>query len=592
MRVPRCLLCLALLLVLIPAPLLAQSADSLLEEVLRREWQALLDESPGLAIYLGQPSKKLWGDNSKAARQATSARYQKVLEELAAIDEASLSSQARINKRLFAQQLGWQVERHRLGLDLFTINQRDGLHTTATMADSIAWNRLEDFEQWVLRLEAFGALTDVEIETLREAVERGRVHPRVIVERILEGVELQVRLAGKPAESAYLSPFRDAPAEVKAQPAFPALEKRAEAAVVEVVGPAFGRLADFLRGPYMAAAPAEVGIGRLPLGDEAYAFLIQRYTTTDKTADEIHQIGLSEVARIRAEMETIRREVGFAGTLEEFFQHLRSDPSHYVKDPQELLMRYRSFCKRVDGQMPNFFKTLPRKPYGVEPIPDYIAPATTTAYYMPGAGNLSGTYCVNLYQPETRALFEIPSLSMHESVPGHHHQIALAGELPSLPDFRRYSDGFGDYTVFVEGWALYAESLGDEMGLYVTPYDRFGKRTYEIWRAIRLVVDTGIHSKGWTRQQAISYFLANSPRSELDVTNEVDRYIAWPGQALAYKMGELEITKLRRWAKAELGDKFDLREFHDVVLLQGAVPLDQLRDQVEEYVREQKLSLR
>ncbi len=288
-------------------------------------------------------------------------------------------------------------------------------------------------------------------------------------------------------------------------------------------------------------------------------------------------------------MEAIRHEVAFDGTLEQFFEHLRTAPEQYVQDPAELLQRYRAFCKQVDGQMPRFFKTLPRKPYGVEPIPDYIAPATTTAYYMPGAGELSGTYCVNLYQPETRALFEIPSLSLHESVPGHHHQIALAAEIPELPDFRRYSDGFGDYTVFVEGWALYAESLGEEMGLYRTPYERFGQLTYEVWRAIRLVVDTGIHSKGWTREEAITYFLENSPRSRLDVTNEVDRYIAWPGQALAYKMGELKITELRRWAEAELGTEFDLREFHDAVLLQGAVPLEQLEDQVKEYVLKSKL---
>ena len=234
--------------------------------------------------------------------------------------------------------------------------------------------------------------------------------------------------------------------------------------------------------------------------------------------------------------------------------------------------------------MPKFFKTLPRKPYGVEPIPEYIAPETTTAYYLPGAGDLAGTYSVNLYQPETRALFEIPALSLHESVPGHHHQIALAQELPNLPAFRRESAGFGDYTVFVEGWALYAESLGEEMGLYEDPYDRFGRYTYEMWRAIRLVLDTGIHAKGWNREQSIEYFLNNSPRSELDIINEVDRYIAWPGQALAYKMGELEIKRLRRKAEEALGDKFDIRTFHDAVLRQGAVPLDQLERQIAEFV--------
>lgn len=583
----------ALLLALwLALPCAAQTPSARLAEIMKREWSALMEESPGLAIYLGFPTTRLWPDNSASAREASDARYRRALGELREIDDSALTAAERINKRLFAQQLSWQVERHRLGLDLFNMNPRDGLHTTATMVDSLTFTRLEDFEQWTRRLEAFGDLTDREIGVLEEAVTQQRVHPRIIAERVLEGVELQVKLAQNSADSAYLKPFREASKELRAKPGFAAIEARAEKALEEVVGPAFARLAAYLRGPYLQAAPEKVGIGQLPGGAEAYRFLIGRYTTTDKTAAEIHAIGLSEVARIRQQMEAIKEEVGFPGTLEQFFEKLRHEPGQYVNDPQELLRRYRAFCKEVDGQMPNYFKTLPRKPYGVEPIPDYIAPATTTAYYSPGAGYLSGTYCVNLYKPETRALFEIPALSMHESVPGHHHQIALAGELPELPDFRRYSDGFGDYTVFVEGWALYAESLGTEMGLYKTPYERFGKCTYEIWRAIRLVLDTGIHSQGWTRQQAIDYFLANSPRSELDVTNEVDRYIAWPGQALAYKMGELEITELRQYATRELGERFDLREFHDAVLLQGAVPLDQLQDQVEDYVRNAKLSIR
>ncbi len=567
----------------------AQTQGERLERIMLREWDALMEESPGLAIYLGAPAKKLWGDSSAPARERTDQRYRRAIEELENLDESQLTPSQRVNRRLFVQQLRWQVERHRLDLDLFTMNQRDGLHTAATMLDSLTFTTPSDLEQWVRRLESFGELTDREIDVLKEAVERGRVHPRIITERLLELVRVQVELARDPAESAFLSPFRTAGFELRKAPEFSRLERRAQVALTQVVGPAFSRLADYLAGPYLKASPREAGLGRLPGGQEAYAFLIKRYTTTDKMAEEIHKIGLSEVARIRARMEAIRQEVGFQGTLEEFFDHLRVAPEHYVQDRQELLRRYRSFCKEVDGQMPRFFKTLPRKPYGVQPIPDYIAPATTTAYYMPGAGTLAGTYCVNLYQPETRALFEIPSLSMHESVPGHHHQIALAAELPDLPDFRRFSDGFGDYTVFVEGWALYAESLGKEMGLYRTPYERFGQLTYEIWRAIRLVLDTGIHSKGWSREQAITYFLANSPRSELDVTNEVDRYIAWPGQALAYKMGELKITELRRWASEELGSKFDLREFHDAVLLQGAVPLDQLEDQVEEYVAKAKL---
>ena len=581
--------CLLTIWILLTGAGIAQTDGEQFERILQREWNALMQESPGLAVYLGRPTSRLWGDSSAEARQAASLRYQKAIRELDSLEETALSPSQRVNRDLFRQQLQWQVDRHRHALDLFSMNQRDGLHTAATMVDSLTFTRVEDLELWVRRLEAFAELTDREIGVLKEAVERKRVHPRIITERLLQQVHEQVRLAKLPEQSAFLSPFRLASPELKSAAEFPDLQMRAETALTDGIGPAFVRLADFLSGPYLKASPEQVGLGRLPGGEEAYRFLIRRYTTTEKSAEEIHRLGLSEVARIRAKMEAIREEVGFSGTLEQFFHHLRTSPEHYVKDPAELLRRYRSFCKEVDGQMPKFFKTLPRKPYGVEPIPDYIAPATTTAYYMPGAGSLSGTYCVNLYQPETRALFEIPSLSMHESVPGHHHQIALAAELPELPDFRRYSDGFGDYTVFVEGWGLYAESLGEEMGLYRTPYERFGQLTYEIWRAIRLVLDTGIHHKGWSREQAIAYFLANSPRSELDVTNEVDRYIAWPGQALAYKMGELKITELRRWAASELGSKFDLREFHDAVLGQGAVPLNQLELQVRAYVAKAKL---
>ncbi len=573
---------------LFSGPCRAQSDAREFEDILVQEWAALLRESPILAVYLGEDSPLLWPDASREAREKTARHYLSVLNRLDGLVPSQLSDRQRVNLRLFRQQLSWQVERHQYGLDLFTMNQRDGVHTTASLADSIPFVKVEEFQRWVERLEAFGAYTDGEIEVLKDAVAQDRVHPKIITERLLERVRLQIQLAADPTESAYLEPFRKANAALRADPRFDELERRAASALREVIAPAFSRLSVFLADDYLRAAPERVGLGQLPGGREAYRFLIKRYTTTDLSANEIHGIGLKEVARIRTKMEAIRQQVGFQGNLGQFFDHLRTSPEYYPKDSEELLTKYRAFCKKVDGQMPRFFKTLPRRPYGVEPIPDYIAPATTTAYYLPGAGYLAGTYSVNLYQPETRALFEIPALSMHESVPGHHQQIALTQEIEGLPDFRRHSDGFGDYTVFVEGWALYAESLGEEMGLYDDPYDLFGRYTYEIWRAIRLVLDTGIHDQGWSRQQAIDYFLANSPRSELDITNEVDRYIAWPGQALAYKMGELKITELRRYSETELKERFDIREFHDAVLLGGAVPLDQLEDQVRAYVRSKR----
>ncbi|MCA9795891.1 MAG: DUF885 domain-containing protein, partial [Candidatus Eremiobacteraeota bacterium] len=384
----------------------------------------------------------------------------------------------------------------------------------------------------------------------------------------------------------FYKPFKERPEQVE-QAAFDELSARARQAISQKVIPAYGRLHDFLEQEYLPASPEKIGASQWPQGAAAYQFLISRYTTTDMTADEIHQLGLREVKRIRGEMEKIIEQVGFRGTFREFLDSLRTDPKFYYRDPQELLKTYRAFCKRVDLKMPTMFGKLPRRPYGVEPIPDYIAPDTTTAYYMPPTGPKAGIYYVNLYKPEARPKYEIEVLTLHESVPGHHHQISLALELEGLPSFRRYSDGFGSYTVFVEGWALYAESLGYEMGFYEDPYSKFGQLTYDMWRAVRLVLDTGIHAKGWTRQQAIDFFLENTAKSKLDIVNEVDRYIAWPGQALAYKIGQLKIRELRTQAEKELGPQFDLRAFHDVVLGQGAVSLRVLQQQVDAWVLRQ-----
>ncbi|MBA2244714.1 MAG: DUF885 domain-containing protein, partial [Gemmatimonadetes bacterium] len=350
------------------------------------------------------------------------------------------------------------------------------------------------------------------------------------------------------------------------------------------VVPAYQEFLEFMTGEYVPGARQTIAARDLPNGQEYYEYLVRSYTTLDVTPEEVHQRGLSEVSRIRAEMEEIMRQAGHRGSFQEFLTFLRSDPRFYVDSPEELLRHTSLVLKRMDGQLPRLFGRLPRMPYGIREIPAFIAPRTTTAYYSrpSGDGTRSGTYWVNTYDLRSRPLYEVEALSLHEAVPGHHLQIALQQELEGIPSFRRFSG----FTAFTEGWALYAERLGLESGFYTDPYSNFGRLTYEMWRACRLVVDTGMHYKGWTRQQAIDFMAENSALSLLNITNEVDRYIAWPGQALAYKTGELKIRELRQEAERELGTAFDVRVFHDVVLGSGAVPLTVLEENVRRYIAE------
>jgi uncharacterized protein (DUF885 family) len=459
------------------------------------------------------------------------------------------------------------------------LNQRGGVQTANEVSQALTFDSLEDYADWIARLASLGLYVDQTIELLRQGISRGMTHPRVIMERVPAQIESQ--LVGTAEDSPFFEPFRNFPDSIGEQDR-ERLSELGARTIREVVVPAYQRLYTFFTDTYLPACRETVGAWDLPAGREFYEFRARSYTTTALTPDEIHEIGVAEVQRIREEMLAVIEEVGFSGSFDEFLQFLRTDSQFYFDNPDDLLQAYRATSKRIDPELVKLFGRLPRMPYGVKPIPAASAPDTTTAYYSrPAAdGSRAGFYYVNLYRPEVRPKYEIEVLTVHEAMPGHHLQIALAQELGDLPNFRRYSG----FTAFVEGWALYSESLGPELGLYQDPYSRFGQLTYDMWRAVRLVVDTGIHFRGWSRDQAIDFFRSNAAKTEHDIINEIDRYIAWPGQALAYKIGQLKILELRERSELRLGEYFDIKAFHDTVLGSGAVPLDVLESNVGKWI--------
>ncbi len=562
----------------------ANAATQALHQLFAAEWEYTMQQNPTWASTMGDRRwNDRWDDQSLAAIER---RYQHglaVLEQLKGIDRAQLSPADQLNYDLFQKDYEQDAKMHQYRWYLVPLNQRGGPQTDNELSDLLRFDTVKDYEDWVARLRAFPAYLDQNMELMREGIKARMVQPKVIMQRIPAQIDKQI--VDDPAQSEFYKPFREMSKNVPAADQ-ERLRAAAKDAIAQGIVPAFRKFKKFFADVYYPACFDQVGAWQMPSGQEMYAARARRFTTTDLTPQQIHEIGLSEVTRIRAEMQKVMDQVGFKGTLQEFFTHLRTDPKFYYKTGDELLQAYRAMAKEIDPKLVKQFKTMPRMPYGVEPIPAAAAPDTTTAYYNgPAAdGSRAGNYYVNLYKPEARPKWEMMALSLHEAVPGHHFQIALAQELGEIPKFRRY----GGYTAFVEGWALYAESLGEDMGLYKDPYAKFGQLTYEMWRAVRLVVDTGMHSMKWERKQAIDYFMDNAAKAELDVVNEVDRYIAWPGQALAYKIGELKIKELRARAKKELGEQFDVREFHEVVLGSGAVPLDILERNVDSWIAAKK----
>jgi uncharacterized protein (DUF885 family) len=560
-----------------------------LHDLFRREWQLRLRENPLFATSVGVHD---YNDRLPSETLADQARRTEAtrgfLKELEGIDPKGLSEDDRINHQMFERQLRDRIASFEFGEHLIPFNADSGFHSDlARLPDQVPLATVRDYENYIARLRAVPRYFDDHLALLREAIARGITIPRVT----LTGIEvtMQTHIVDDPAKSVFWAPFESFPATMP-QAQRERLRAAGCQAILESVVPAYAKLLDFMTREYIPKARTTLGASELPRGRDYYTFLVRRYTTLDLTPDQVHQTGLREVERIRKEMDEVIRQTGFQGDFAAFLKHLRTDPRFYAKTPEELLEKASRIAKRIDGKLPSLFKTLPRLPYGVAPVPADIAPKYTSGRYVdaPYGSTEPGWYWVNTYALESRPLYNLEALTLHEAVPGHHLQIALAREHEGVPDFRRFTY----LSVFGEGWGLYSERLGLEAGFYTDPYSNFGRLTYEMWRACRLVVDTGIHWKGWTRDQAIEYLATRTALPLHEVQTETDRYISWPGQALAYKTGELKIRELRARAEKELGEKFDVREFHDAVLANGSVPLPVLEQAIERYIEKARSSSR
>ncbi len=581
------LLLLSILVLSAIQPGYAQSTSprsAALHALFAEEWERGLRESPEGASYSGDPRyNDRWTDFSTEAIAARQAADRGALAKLQGIDRSALSAADQLDYDTFQWQLQRSVERQRFNEQLQPIGHQGGPQTLDGIAEVLPFATARDYQDWLKRLQALPAVLAQTIDLMRRGIDEGSVPPRILMQRVPAQIAGQV--VADPEKSGFYKPFLKMPESI---PAAQRAELQAQARRIisgEVV-PAYRELQTFFNDQYLPRTRESIAASELPEGKAYYDFLAGYYTTTDLTADQIHSIGLKEVARIRAEMEKVKVRTGFKGSLGDFFTFLRTDPRFFHDTPEALLTAYQALSKRIDPELVKVFKTIPRLPYGVRAIPDSIAPDTTTAYYQPGAtdGTRPGWYYVNLYKPQMRPIWEMVPLSLHEAVPGHHFQFARGLELPDAPMFRRTAY----FVAYGEGWGLYAEQLGYEMGLYEDPYDHFGQLTYEMWRAVRLVVDTGMHAKGWSRDKAITYFKDNAPKTDQDIVNEIDRYIGTPAQALAYKIGQMRISSMRAKAEAALGDRFDLREFNDAVLETGSVPLQALERHIDAWIDVQK----
>ena len=557
---------------------------------LDEEWKYWMEQYPEAATLLGYPGQNArWTDYSQGAIDARAAYLKKSLDRLRGLNRAHLDTNDQLNYDLYQDLLQSAVEGLRFHNDampvrfvtaanlMMPVTQMGGVQQDVPrLIGAMPAATRQDYENIIARLRGVRALVDQTIALMERGVAAGYTPPAVVMRNVPDQAAAQV--VADPSQSPLLDAFRTFPPAI-AEAERSELMTRAADAYVQIARPAFERLRDFLGTTYLPACRPTTAASALPDGASLYAYNVKWHTTTALSPRQIHETGLAEVKRIRAEMDKVVAAAAFTGSYEEFVRFLRTDPRFYFTDAAALVAAYRDIAKRADPGLAPLFGRLPQSPYGVAVVPAAAAPSQTTAYYEPGAFKVGrpGYMFANTYKLEMRPKWEMEALTLHEAVPGHHLQISLAQELDGIPEFRKNSS----YTAYVEGWGLYAESLGEEMGFYRDPYSKFGQLTYEMWRAVRLVVDTGLHSMNWTRQQAIDFFAANAAKTEQDIVVEVDRYIAWPGQALGYKLGQMKIRELRNVTATQMGERFDLRGFHDAVLGEGAVPLDVLESRVK-----------
>ena len=551
------------------------------EKYLSNQWEQNLKDRPIFASLLGNKSfNQDITSNSIQEYVKNKAKLQKDLINLNRFNYEKLNSDNKLNYKLKRISLNNSIEAAEYPSYYMSLNQRGGVQSYFETGDRLVYESKQDYEDWLIRLSKYAdniANTKTNIE---DGLKKGYTQPQLVTRQVI--LQIDNILNSEIEDNPYLKIFLTADNSFFNEGEKEDLINRATLLIKSQIIPAYVDLNNFLKNTYLPNSRSSIGLNGVPGGDKWYEYAARYHTTTDLTPDEIHDIGLKEVLRIRKEMEQIITDLEWDGDFKSFLNYLRTSPRFYYDNPEDLLNAYLIMAKSIDPLLPKIFKVFPRAPYGVIPIPAESAPYTTTAYYNSPAKGRPGYFYANLYKPESRPKYEIPVLTVHEAVPGHHFQISIAQELENVPTFRKYQS----FTAFVEGWGLYSEELGEFMNLYDDPYDKFGQLTYDMWRAIRLVVDTGMHYKNWSRQEAIDLFVENTAKSKLDIENEVDRYIAWPGQALAYKIGQLKMLELRNKAEKELGDKYDIKDFHHELLKRGSLPLDILEDYINDWIEE------